>query len=45
VGQALEMGIPEDVLIEYAGDISNKDAVLKDLIIANGFPLVRQKQF
>ena len=36
VGQALEMGIPEDILIEYVEDINNKDALLKDLIIANG---------
>lgn len=36
VAMALEMGIPEEILIEYLGDISNPDALVKDLIINNG---------
>lgn len=36
VARALELGIPEDILIEYCGDISNPDALVKDLLIANG---------
>ena len=36
VAQALGMGIPEDILIEYCIDISNPDALVKDLIVANG---------
>ena len=43
VGQALEMGIPENVLAEYVGDTSNKDALVKDLIIANGLSFGKTK--
>lgn len=43
VGQALAMGIPEDILAEYAGDTSNKDALVKDLIVANGLSFGKSK--
>ena len=43
VGMALEMGIPEDVLAEYVGDTSNKDAIVKDLITANGLSFGKTK--
>lgn len=37
VAMALEMGVPADVLIEYLGDISDPNAIVKDLLIANGY--------
>ena len=40
VGQALDMGIPEDVLKKYLGDTSDRDALVKDLIISNGFIII-----
>jgi len=43
VSQALELGIPKDILIEFCGDISNKDAIVKDLIIANGLSFGKTK--
>ncbi len=43
IGQALEFGIPEDILVEYVGDTSNKDALVKDLIIANGLSFGKTK--
>jgi hypothetical protein len=43
VGRALEMGIPEAVLAEYVGDTSDKDALVKDLIIANGLSFGKTK--
>ncbi|MBN1624395.1 MAG: hypothetical protein JXN10_05425 [Clostridia bacterium] len=43
VSMALEMGIPEDVLLEYLGDISNPDALVKDLITANGYSFGKVK--
>lgn len=43
VGQALAMGIPEDVLAEYVGDTSDPNAIVKDLIIANGLSFGKTK--
>jgi len=36
VGQALDMGIPEDVLAEYVGSTSNHDALVRDLVKEKG---------
>ena len=43
VAMALEMGIPENILIEYLGDISNPDAVVKDLLTTNGYSFGKVK--
>lgn len=43
VAMALELGIPEEVLIEYLGDISNPDALVKDLLTANGYSFGKVK--
>lgn len=43
VATALEMGIPENILLEYLGDISNPDALVKDLISANGYSFGKVK--
>lgn len=36
VREALDMGIPEDVLKEYIGNTNNKDALVKDLVSSMG---------
>jgi len=43
VAMALDMGIPEDILIRYLGDISNPDALVKDLLIENGYSFGKTK--
>jgi len=36
VKQALDMGIPEDILKEYVGNTNNKEALIKDLVKSMG---------
>ena len=36
IGQALDMGIPEDVLAEYTGTTKDRSALVKDLVKAMG---------
>lgn len=43
VGQALDMGIPDYILKQYLGDITNKNALVKDLITANGLSFGKTK--
>lgn len=43
VAMALEMGIPEEVLIQYLGSIENPDALVKDLLIENGYSFGKTK--
>ena len=44
VAMALEMGIPEDILIKYLGSIDDPDALVKDLLIANGYSFGKTKE-
>lgn len=37
LGQALDMGIPEDILKQYVGDISDKNALIKERVSDLGF--------
>jgi hypothetical protein len=44
VSMALEMGIPEEVLLEYLGSVDNPDALIKDLLIENGYSFGKTKE-
>ncbi|MBN2557406.1 MAG: hypothetical protein JXB33_01485 [Clostridia bacterium] len=43
IGQALEMGVPEEVLIQYFGDIGDRNAVIKDLSAKYGLSFGKVK--
>ncbi|MFO7612339.1 MAG: hypothetical protein R6W99_07650 [Clostridia bacterium] len=43
IGQALEMGVPEEVLLQYFKDISDKNAVIKDLSAKYGISFGKVK--